>query len=148
MVLFYPPPLLASCCLPSSSARVVLLSLPPSLVWLPLPSFPWSGCCFHLFFWVVLLFSSSSFGRCCSPLLLSYSGLFCVLPSPSVGGAASSGPTFQSYFGVVLHLFGRCCFIVLFFLWVLLAPPPLLFPSPGAACCLPSWESYPPPTPT
>ena len=59
-----------------SSARVVWLSLPPSFVWLPLPSFPWSGCCFHSLFWVVLLLlvlrgsvsvTSSSFWWCCLP---------------------------------------------------------------------------------
>ena len=107
-----------------SSARVVWLSLPPSFVWLPLPSFPWSGCCFHSLFWVVLLLivlrgsvsvTSSSFWWCCLPS----PPLDCVafLPVHLWGGAALSGSTFTSFVWVVLLLFRGAAFSSLLFWW-------------------------------
>ena len=106
-----------------SSARVVWLSLPPSFVWLPLPSFPWSGCCFHSLFWVVLLLlvlrgsvsvTSSSFWWCCLPSPQLDCG---VPPCPFVGGAALSGSTFPSFVWVVLLLFRGAAFSSLLFWW-------------------------------
>ena len=95
------------------SAWVVLSSLPSS--------FPWSGCHFHSFLWVVLLSLPPSGGVVF--LLL----LWVVLRShlSLCGRCFFEWSTFHSFFGVAFHLFGGAFFRIPLW-WCCSSPPPSL----------------------
>ena len=102
---------------------------------------------------VVLFSPSSSLLWCC----LSSSSVWCfVSPCLSVDGAALGGPTFRSFFCVVVLLSGRPAFLSLPFgraarlfllLWDVVVPPGVAWPPPSLGgvvfllscgwCCIP-----------